>query len=40
MVTKNKPVCSKCGSKFTYVRIKGDIVCRACGHVTKAIKAV
>ena len=31
-----KPKCSKCGSKFTYVRIKeGSIVCRNCGHIDK-----
>lgn len=28
--------CEKCGSTFTYFRIKDNsIVCRRCGHVTK-----
>lgn len=32
----NKPLCEKCGSKFTYFRIKNkEIVCRSCGHVSK-----
>jgi len=26
--------CKKCGSKFTYVRIKeGSVVCRSCGNI-------
>jgi ribosomal protein L37AE/L43A len=30
----SKPECSKCGSKFTYVRIKeGSVVCRSCGNI-------
>ena len=29
-----KPKCSKCGSKFVYVRIKeGSVVCRSCGNI-------
>ena len=29
-----KRKCSKCGSKFVYVRIKeGSVVCRSCGNV-------
>ncbi len=35
MVTKERPICKKCGSKFVYVRINGDVVCRGCGHVEK-----
>ena len=28
--------CKKCGSKFTYVRIKDKTrVCRSCGHIEK-----
>ena len=29
-----KPKCVKCGSSFTYIRIKeGSVVCRSCGHI-------
>jgi len=31
-----KKRCKKCGSSFTYVRIKDDeLVCRNCGHIEK-----
>lgn len=29
-----KPKCEKCGSRFTYIRIKDNqLVCRSCGHI-------
>jgi len=31
-----KPKCKKCGSSFTYVRIKDQsLVCRNCGTIAK-----
>ena len=35
MAIKEKPICKSCGSKFTYVRIDGTVVCRACGNIEK-----
>jgi ribosomal protein L37AE/L43A len=33
-----RPKCSKCGSAFTYLRIKeGSIVCRSCGNVDQKV---
>jgi ribosomal protein L37AE/L43A len=35
MVIKDRPVCTKCGSRFVYVLRNGDVVCRGCGNVDK-----
>jgi len=32
--TIEKPKCKKCGSKFTYIRLKErSVVCRSCGNI-------
>jgi hypothetical protein len=32
---KEKPPCNECGSRNTYVRCRGAVVCRKCGAVTQ-----
>ena len=33
---KEKRSCKRCGSLFTYIRIKDqELVCRSCGHIEK-----